>query len=93
MTECFQRQTGMGFSDMNARVGSVVAPVIHLIGDHIPILPAVIFGTAPILSGIAAIFLLTETRNQPLTDTIKEVEERRLKLIWIKKDERKMELA
>lgn len=70
------RQTGMGFSDVNARVGSVVAPVIHLIGDHIPILPAIIFGTAPILSGIAASCLLTETRNQPLTDTIQEVEER-----------------
>ncbi|MEE6510771.1 hypothetical protein FKM82_030936 [Ascaphus truei] len=70
------RQTGMGFSDMNARVGSVVAPVIHLIGDHIPILPAVIFGTAPILSGIIASCLLTETRNQPLTDTIQEVEDR-----------------
>ncbi|XP_075136609.1 solute carrier family 22 member 20-like [Leptodactylus fuscus] len=70
------RQTGMGFSDMNARVGSVVAPVIHLIGDHIPVLPAIIFGTAPVLSGIAAICLLTETRNRPLSDTIQEVEER-----------------
>ncbi|XP_066438986.1 solute carrier family 22 member 20-like [Eleutherodactylus coqui] len=86
------RQTGMGFSDMNARVGSVVAPVIHLIGDHIPILPAVIFGTAPVLSGIAAICLLTETRNRPLLDTIKEVEEKRLKKIWIKEDEVKLEI-
>uniref|UniRef100_A0A8C5QXB2 Major facilitator superfamily (MFS) profile domain-containing protein n=1 Tax=Leptobrachium leishanense TaxID=445787 RepID=A0A8C5QXB2_9ANUR len=66
------RQTGMGFSDMNARVGSVVAPVIHLIGEFIPILPALIFGSAPIVSGIVAASLLPETRNNPLSDTIQE---------------------
>ncbi|KAM4618082.1 solute carrier family 22 member 20-like [Discoglossus pictus] len=87
------RQTGMGFSDVNARVGSVVAPVIHLIGDHIPILPAIIFGTAPILSGIIASCLLTETRNQPLTDTIQEVEDRRLKHMWTLKEELKVEIV
>ncbi|KAM4723084.1 solute carrier family 22 member 20-like [Rhinophrynus dorsalis] len=87
------RQTGMGFSDVNARVGSVVAPVIHLIGDHIPILPAVIFGTAPILSGIVASCLLTETRNRPLTDTIQEVEERRLKRNWKQDEALKLEIV
>ncbi|KAM4618081.1 solute carrier family 22 member 20-like [Discoglossus pictus] len=87
------RQTGMGFSDVNARVGSVVAPVIHLIGDHIPILPAIIFGTAPILSGIIASCLLTETRNQPLTDTIQEVEDRRLQNRWTLKEELKVEIV
>ncbi|XP_077314853.1 solute carrier family 22 member 20-like [Lithobates pipiens] len=87
------RQTGMGFSDVNARVGSVVAPVIHLIGEHIPILPAIIFGTAPILSGIAAACFLTETRNQPLNDTIQEVEERRLKNNWLKQEALKMEIT
>uniref|UniRef100_A0A8C5WK66 Major facilitator superfamily (MFS) profile domain-containing protein n=1 Tax=Leptobrachium leishanense TaxID=445787 RepID=A0A8C5WK66_9ANUR len=71
------RQTGMGFSDMNARVGSVVAPVIHLIGEFIPILPALIFGSAPIVSGIVAASLLPETRNNPLSDTIQEKLEER----------------
>ncbi|XP_029467232.1 solute carrier family 22 member 20-like isoform X2 [Rhinatrema bivittatum] len=71
------RQTGMGFSDVNARVGSVVAPIIHMIGDHLPVLPAIIFGTAPIISGIAASCFLTETRNQQLCDTIQEVEAKR----------------
>ncbi|CAH2325226.1 solute carrier family 22 member 20-like [Pelobates cultripes] len=87
------RQTGMGFSDMNARVGSVVAPVIHLIGEYIPILPAVIFGAAPIVSGIAATCLLPETRNRPLSDTIQEVEDRRKKRNWKQDVELKLEIV
>uniref|UniRef100_K7GB17 Major facilitator superfamily (MFS) profile domain-containing protein n=1 Tax=Pelodiscus sinensis TaxID=13735 RepID=K7GB17_PELSI len=42
-------------------------------GERFPFLPLVIFGVAPIVSGVAACFL-PETHNVPLLDSIEEVE-------------------
>uniref|UniRef100_A0A8D2J4I0 Major facilitator superfamily (MFS) profile domain-containing protein n=1 Tax=Varanus komodoensis TaxID=61221 RepID=A0A8D2J4I0_VARKO len=67
------RQTGMGMGSTLARVGGIVAPMIRMTGEYFPYLPPLIYGTAPILSGIAAIFL-PETLHEPLPDTIEEVE-------------------
>ncbi|XP_020633135.3 solute carrier family 22 member 6-A isoform X1 [Pogona vitticeps] len=69
------RQTGMGLGSTLARVGGIVAPMVKMTGEYLPYLPPIIYGTAPILSGIAAIFL-PETLNMPLPDTIEEVENR-----------------
>ncbi|XP_032089801.1 solute carrier family 22 member 6-A-like [Thamnophis elegans] len=69
------RQTGMGLGSTLARVGGIVAPMIKMTGEHCSYLPSLIYGTAPILSGIAAVFL-PETLNVPLPDTIDEVEGR-----------------
>lgn len=69
------RQNGMGWVSMMARVGAMVAPMVLLVGDHIPWLPGLIYGGAPILSGVAAIFL-PETLGSPLPDTIQDVEDR-----------------
>lgn len=69
------RQNGMGWASMMARVGSMVAPMVLLTGDNITWLPGLIYGGAPILSGVAAIFL-PETLGSPLPDTIQDVEER-----------------
>ncbi|XP_037543936.1 solute carrier family 22 member 6-like [Nematolebias whitei] len=69
------RQNGMGWVSMMARVGAMVAPIVQLAGDHVPWLSGLIFGGAPILSGVAAIFL-PETLNVYLPDTIQDVEER-----------------
>lgn len=65
----------MGWVSMMARVGAMVAPMVQLAGDHVPWLSGLIFGGAPILSGMAAIFL-PETLNVCLPDTIQDVEER-----------------
>lgn len=65
----------MGLGSTMARVGGIVAPAIRVTGEYIPYLPPIIYGTAPIVSGIAAIFL-PETLNLPLPDTIEEVESR-----------------
>ncbi|XP_034632513.1 solute carrier family 22 member 6-A-like isoform X1 [Trachemys scripta elegans] len=67
------RQTGMGLGSTMARVGGIVAPVVRVTGEYFPYFPPIIYGTAPIISGIAAIFL-PETLNVPLPDTIEEVE-------------------
>nr|XP_061801711.1 solute carrier family 22 member 6-like [Nerophis lumbriciformis] len=69
------RQNGMGMVSMMARVGAMVAPMVLLSGDYIPWLPGLIYGGAPIISGVAAIFL-PETLGSPLPDTIQDVEDR-----------------
>lgn len=68
-------QNGMGWVSMMARIGAMVAPMVLLTGDYIPWLPGLIYGGAPVLSGVAAIFL-PETLGSPLPDTIQDVEDR-----------------
>nr|XP_056708558.1 solute carrier family 22 member 6-B-like [Euleptes europaea] len=72
------RQTGMGFGNTMARVGGIVAPLVRMTSEYSPSLPLVIYGAAPIISGIAA-FFLPETLNVPLPDTIEDVESQNLK--------------
>ncbi|KAG8438018.1 hypothetical protein GDO86_008630 [Hymenochirus boettgeri] len=67
------RQSGLGLGSTMARVGGIVAPLIKMFGDFYPFLPLLIYGGAPIISGLLAL-LLPETVNKPLTDTIDEVE-------------------
>nr|XP_025033966.1 solute carrier family 22 member 6-A-like isoform X2 [Pelodiscus sinensis] len=69
------RQTGLGFGSTMARVGGIVAPLAKMLDEYVSFLPPVVYGPAPILSGIAASFL-PETLNQPLPDTVEEVESR-----------------
>lgn len=65
----------MGLVSMMARLGSMVAPMVLLVGDSIPWIPGLIYGGVPILSGLVGLFL-PETRGSPLPDTIKDAEDR-----------------
>ncbi|XP_048362898.1 solute carrier family 22 member 6-A-like [Sphaerodactylus townsendi] len=67
------RQSGMGLGGTMARVGSMIAPLVKMTGEFFPPLPLIIYGGAPIISGIATCFL-PETRNVPLPETIEQVE-------------------
>uniref|UniRef100_A0A8C0G2D5 Major facilitator superfamily (MFS) profile domain-containing protein n=1 Tax=Chelonoidis abingdonii TaxID=106734 RepID=A0A8C0G2D5_CHEAB len=67
------RYTGMGFVNTLARVGGIVAPLVQMTSEYLPSLPLIIYGAAPIVSGITTCFL-PETRNMPLPDTIEDVE-------------------
>ncbi|KAM5138364.1 solute carrier family 22 member 20-like [Mantella aurantiaca] len=69
------RQTGMGFSAMNARLGSAIASVLHLTGDFSFTILPMMFGIMPIIAGFFSCFLL-ETKDSSLPDTINEVENR-----------------
>ncbi|XP_028566814.2 solute carrier family 22 member 6-A-like [Podarcis muralis] len=69
------RQTGLGFGSTMARVGGIIAPLAKMMEDYSAALPPIMYGAAPILSGIIACFL-PETLNVPLPDTIEEVENR-----------------
>ncbi|XP_043931318.1 solute carrier family 22 member 6-B-like [Protopterus annectens] len=71
------RQTGLGFVSTMARLGAMVAPLVKLTGDYASFLPLLIYGTAPIITGIVVCFL-PETRNTQIPDTIEEAEDRLL---------------
>uniref|UniRef100_A0A6Q2X1T7 Solute carrier family 22 member 6 n=1 Tax=Esox lucius TaxID=8010 RepID=A0A6Q2X1T7_ESOLU len=83
------RQNGMGWVSMMARVGAMVAPMVLLSGETVPWLPGFIYGVAPILSGLVAIYL-PETLGGALPDTIQDVDESGMKtspIISPKKEE------
>lgn len=63
----------MGLGNTLARVGGIVAPLVRMTSDYSPSLPLIIYGAAPVISGIATCFL-PETLNMPLPDTIEDVE-------------------
>ncbi|XP_058876540.1 solute carrier family 22 member 6-like [Acipenser ruthenus] len=67
------RQNGMGLVSTMARLGAMVAPLVLLTGEFVSFLPMLIYGGAPMISGVIAVFL-PETLNVPLPDTIEEVE-------------------
>ncbi|XP_032872076.1 solute carrier family 22 member 6-like [Amblyraja radiata] len=63
----------MGLVSTMARFGSMMAPIIRMSGDYVPILPHTIYGGMAVAAGITAAFLL-ETRNVALPETIEDVE-------------------
>ncbi|NXW87992.1 S226A protein, partial [Alopecoenas beccarii] len=67
------RQTGMGLANTLARLGSIAAPLVQMAGEASPVLPFVIYGAAPVLSGLVAAFL-PETRDTALPETLQDVE-------------------
>ncbi|KAM6394743.1 uncharacterized protein O9250_013703 [Rhynochetos jubatus] len=69
------RQTGMGLANTMARLGSITAPLVKMAGEAFPTLPFVIYGAAPVVSGLVAVFL-PETRDAALPETVEEVEGR-----------------
>ncbi|XP_030649710.1 solute carrier family 22 member 6-A [Chanos chanos] len=77
------RQTGMGFSSTMARIGSMAAPAVLILEDVLPALPSIVYGLSAVVAGIFA-FLLPETLNVPLPDTIEDVEEK-----WGRKNAKK----
>uniref|UniRef100_A0A8C3K0X0 Major facilitator superfamily (MFS) profile domain-containing protein n=1 Tax=Calidris pygmaea TaxID=425635 RepID=A0A8C3K0X0_9CHAR len=69
------RQTGMGLANTMSRLGSITAPLVKIAGEVFPTLPFIIYGVAPVVSGLVAIFL-PETRDKALPETVDEVEGR-----------------
>ncbi|XP_030075015.1 solute carrier family 22 member 6-A [Microcaecilia unicolor] len=67
------RQTGMGLCSTMARLGGIVAPVVQMTSDYFQSLPLIIYGSAPVISGIAGWFL-PETLNKHLPETLEDVE-------------------
>uniref|UniRef100_A0A672JVP1 Solute carrier family 22 member 6 n=1 Tax=Sinocyclocheilus grahami TaxID=75366 RepID=A0A672JVP1_SINGR len=74
------RQNGVGYTSFMARLGASISPLIMLLEDTWKLLPEVIFCTVAIFSGLIA-WLLPETNNERLPETIEDIEEMRKKPI------------
>ncbi|KAJ7341182.1 hypothetical protein JRQ81_005000 [Phrynocephalus forsythii] len=72
------RQSGMGCCSFVARLASSTAPLIMLLDDTWKYLPPLIFSVVAAVSGMVA-FLLTETTNAQLPETIEDIEGNRNK--------------
>ncbi|CAL8312568.1 unnamed protein product [Lota lota] len=68
------RQNGIGMGSTCGRVGGVLAPLVHLLQDYHLHAPMILFGLVALI-GSGLTLLLPETANQPLRETIEEVEE------------------
>ncbi|XP_043825589.1 solute carrier family 22 member 12-like [Dromiciops gliroides] len=67
------RMTATGGGQMVARLGSILGPLVRLLGQFNPLLPLFIYGGVPVITGLISL-LLPETLNLPLPDTIQDVE-------------------
>ncbi|XP_032007753.1 solute carrier family 22 member 12 isoform X3 [Hylobates moloch] len=74
------RMTAVGLGQMAARGGAILGPLVRLLGVHGPWLPLLVYGTVPMLSGLAAL-LLPETQSLPLPDTIQDVQNQAVKKV------------
>ncbi|XP_064411379.1 solute carrier family 22 member 7-like [Latimeria chalumnae] len=70
------RQNGLGYTAFLCRLGASAAPMIVLLEDIWKLLPFVIFSAFAFLCGAVA-FLLPETLNKRLPETIDDVEKNR----------------
>ncbi|XP_073208029.1 solute carrier family 22 member 6-B-like isoform X4 [Lepidochelys kempii] len=69
------RQTGLGVTNMMARLGAVAAPMVQMTQAFVSFLPLLLFGAVPITAGIL-VNCLPETLGVPLADTMMQVEDR-----------------
>ncbi|XP_021494095.1 solute carrier family 22 member 12 isoform X1 [Meriones unguiculatus] len=67
------RMTAVGLGQVAARGGAILGPLVRLLGLYVSWLPLLVYGTVPVISGLAAL-LLPETKNLPLPDTIQDIQ-------------------
>ncbi|XP_028026822.1 organic cation transporter protein-like isoform X2 [Bombyx mandarina] len=68
----------LGLGALTSRIGNMMAPLTPMLMTFSPSIPSIFFGCAAVMSGLL-IILTPETRDQPLMDTVRQVEESVLK--------------
>uniref|UniRef100_A0A8C6FWM6 Solute carrier family 22 member 12 n=1 Tax=Moschus moschiferus TaxID=68415 RepID=A0A8C6FWM6_MOSMO len=68
------RMTAGGLCQMATRVGAILGPLVRLLSVYGASLPLLVYGVVPVLSGLAVLLVLPETKNQPLPDTIQDLQ-------------------
>lgn len=67
------RNTAIGSGSTAAHIGSMSAPfIVDLLGAYAWFIPSTVCGIATLLAG-TLIFLLPETKNKPLLDTVDQI--------------------
>ncbi|XP_035299004.1 solute carrier family 22 member 19 isoform X1 [Cricetulus griseus] len=67
------RATGLGVAGIAGSAGAAISPLFMIFTIYSASLPWIIYGVFPIITGLIAL-LLPETKNQPLPDSIQDVE-------------------
>ncbi|XP_076141314.1 solute carrier family 22 member 7 [Alosa pseudoharengus] len=76
------RQNGVGYTSFMARLGASISPLIMLLEDVWKPFPEVVFCSVAIFSGLVA-WLLPETLNARLPETIDDIEQTRKRSICL----------